>query len=337
MLQLKVEAIKWEAADTATFFLRNLSGGEVAYQAGQFITLVFDHHGEELRRSYSISSSPDEDLLAITIKRVPNGELSRFLLMHAKVGDIWQAMKPAGRFLLSNTEQERDLFFFAAGSGITPILSQLKYVLNRAGESKLHLIYSNRSANSILFKTELDALQQQHAERLNIIYLLSDDARRLNNVMAEQLVRQHAKFDLQKALFYLCGPFVYMRMVRLTLIYMGLPDAHIRKENFVIDTVAVGGTKTGFAPHKIRIEFGGEVHDIVAGENQSILQAALQNNIPLPYSCRAGICSTCAAKCKTGQVTMTENEVLTDADLAEGWILTCTGYAMGDDVVIVKS
>jgi ferredoxin-NADP reductase len=334
MLQLKVEAIKWEAPDTATYLLRNLAGGQARYQAGQFITLVFDHHSEELRRSYSISSSPDEDLLAITVKRVPNGELSRFLLTHAKVGDIWSAVEPAGRFVISGFDQPRDLFFFAAGSGITPILSQLKYILNREGGSKLTLIYSSRNEANILFKTELDALQQKHPERLTIIYLLSDDARRLNNVMAEQLVRQQAQFNLQQALFYLCGPFEYMRMVRLTLIYMGLPAANIRKENFVLDTVAVSAPKTNFAPHKVRIIFGGETYDISAGENQSILQAALQNNIPLPYSCRAGICSTCSAKCKIGKVVMTENEVLTDTDLAEGWILTCTGYAMGDDVVV---
>jgi ferredoxin-NADP reductase len=334
MLQLKVEAIKWEAADTATFLLRQTSGKKVVYKAGQFITLVFTHHAEELRRSYSISSSPDEDLLAVTIKRVPNGELSRFILTHTKVGDVWQAVAPAGRFVLSDVEQEQDIFFFAAGSGITPILSQIKYALSREGKSTLRLIYSNRNADSILFKTELDTLQQQHPERLNITYLLSDDARRLNNIMAEQLVRQQASYNLQQALFYLCGPFEYMRMVRLTLIYMGLPADNIRKENFVLDTIAVSGAKTGFAPHKVRIHFGGETHDIIAGENQSILQAALQNNIPLPYSCRAGICATCAAKCKTGKVVMTENEVLTDADLADGWVLTCTGYAMGDDVVI---
>ena len=334
MLRLKVEAIKREAEDTATYLLRDLSGNKINYKAGQFITLVFDHHQEELRRSYSISSSPDEDLLAVTIKRVPNGELSRFLLIHTKVGDVWNAVEPAGRFIVSGFEQERDIFFFAAGSGITPILSQIKYILQQEGASKLTLIYSNRNNRSILFKSELDILQQQYSQRLIIIYLLSDDAHRLNNVIAEQLVKQYARYNLQQALFYLCGPFEYMRMVRLTLVYMGIYIDRIRKENFVIDTVKVSEAKTAFAPHKVRIVFGGETHDIIAGENQSILQAALQNNIPLPYSCRVGICSTCSAKCKAGKVVMTENEVLTDADLTEGWVLTCTGYAMGDDVII---
>ncbi len=335
MLQLRVETIKWEAPDTATFFLREANNNKISYKAGQFIILVFHHHNEELRRSYSISSSPDEELLAITIKRIANGELSRFLLSHTKTGDVWQAVGPAGRFVMDEDDRkDKDLFFFAAGSGITPVLSQLKYVLNRQGQSKLHLIYSNRNAGSILFKAVLDILQQQHPARLNIVHLLSDNGLRLNNIVAEQLVRQYAQYNLEFAVFYLCGPFDYMRMVRLTLIYMGIHADKIRKENFVLDTIAVGGTKTGFAPHRIRIIFGGETHDITAGENQSILQAALQNNIPLPYSCRAGICATCAAKCKAGKVVMTENEVLTDADMADGWVLTCTGYAMGDDVEI---
>jgi len=334
MLQLKIEAIRPDAPDTATFFLSNVNGIKTGYKAGQFITLVFNHHNEELRRSYSLSSTPDDDLLAITVKRVPNGELSRFLLMHSRVGDIWNAEEPAGRFITNSFDEEKDIFFFAAGSGITPIFSQIKYILSRPGKSRLVLIYSNRNIAAILFKKELEELLKQYPQRLTIIHLLSDNAQRLNNVTAEQLVRKHTRYELQKARFYLCGPFSYMRMVRLTLIYMGIMANQIRKENFVLDTVAVGGPKTGFAPRKLQIIFAGETHDITAGENQSILQAALQNHIPLPYSCRAGICSTCAAKCTRGKVTITENDVLTDADLAEGWVLTCTGYAVTDDVVI---
>lgn len=334
MLQLKIEAIRHDAPDTATFFLSNTAGIKVAYKAGQFITLVFNHHTGEVRRSYSLSSTPDDDLLAITVKRIPNGELSRFLLIHSQVGDIWIAEEPAGRFTVNNFEAGKDLFFFAAGSGITPIFSQIKYVLNRPGNSRLTLIYSNRNAGVILFKRELEELQQQYAQRLTIVHLLSDNAQRLNNVTAEQLVRKYVRHNLQKAQFYLCGPFSYMRMVRLTLIYMGIAGNNIRKENFVLDTVAVGGTKISFAPRKLQIIFGGETHDISAGENQSILQAALQNHIPLPYSCRAGICSACTAKCTRGKITITENDVLTDADLAEGLVLTCTGYATTDDVII---
>lgn len=334
MLQLRIEAIKWETPDTATFYFAQPSGKKINYISGQFITLVFTHHHEEIRRSYSLSSSPDEDLLSITVKRITNGEISRFMLTKVKVGDIINAVEPSGRFTILGFDQPKDTFLFAGGSGVTPIYSQLKYILKRPGGSKLTLIYSSQDANAVLFKTELDQLATQHPDRLKIIYLLSNEGKRLTNIMVEQLVRLHAQFDLQKAEFYLCGPFAYMRMIRLTLLYMGLNTSQIRKENFVIETVHVSTIPINYPPQKIKIKFNGETHDLMVGENQSILQAALQNDIALPYSCRAGICSACSAKCSSGRVQMAVNDVLTDLDIAQGWILTCTGHPVTDDVVI---
>jgi len=334
MLQLKVEAIKWELPDTATFLFSEVSGKKIAYKAGQFITLIFDHHNEEIRRSYSLSSSPDEDLLAITVKRIANGEISRFLLTKIKSGDILKAEAPAGKFTLSESQAEKDIVLFAAGSGITPIFSQLKYALNRPGKSKFTLIYSSRDAVSILFADELNALATDHPGRLNIINLLSSEANRLNNIKVEQLVKQTTQSGLVDTEFYLCGPFTYMRMIRLTLLYMGIEPAHIRKENFVLETVSVTDSLINFPPQTIRINFKNESYDLVVGENQSILQAALQNGIQLPYSCRNGICSACTALCKSGGVEMVKNDVLTDLDLSQGWVLTCTGHPVKDDVVI---
>ncbi|HTE01101.1 MAG TPA: ferredoxin--NADP reductase [Mucilaginibacter sp.] len=334
MLQLKIEALQWETPDTATFFLSELSGKKVSYKAGQFITLVFTHHDEEIRRSYSLSSSPDEDLLAVTVKRITNGEISRFMLTKLKIGDIINAVEPAGRFTVTDFKSEKDIIFFAAGSGITPIFAQIKYILSRPGNSRITLIYSSQNASSVLFKRRLDELALAHPDRLKIIHLLSNEGKRLNNIIVEQLVRQHVNFDLEQAEFYLCGPFTYMRMVRLTLLYMGIEPARIRKENFVIETIRVTGSLVNYPPGKVKIHFKGEVYDITVGENQSILQSALQNKLQLPYSCRAGMCSTCMALCKSGKVVMAENDVLTDDDLAKGWILTCTGHPLSDDVVI---
>ena len=333
MLQLRVEAIKWETLDTATFYFAQ-SSEKIDYLAGQFITLVFTHHREEIRRSYSLSSSPDEDLLSITVKRISNGEISRFMLTKIQPGDLINAVEPSGRFTVTDFTSPKDIVLFAGGSGVTPVYSQLKYILNRPGKSKLTLIYSSQDVKAVLFKTELDQLSTQHPDRLKIIYLLSSEGKRLTNIMVEQLVRQHAQFNLNKAEFYLCGPFTYMRMIRLTLLYMGLAPRQIRKENFVIETVAVSTTPINYPPKKIKIKFNNETHDLVVGENQSILQAALQNDIPLPYSCRAGICSACSAKCSSGRVQMAVNDVLTDLDMAQGWILTCTGHPVTDDVVI---
>lgn len=335
MLQLRIESIQWELPDTATFFLKEVSGKKVHYKAGQFITLVFGHRDEEIRRSYSLSSSPDESLLALTVKRQANGEISRYMLTKLSVGDILNAVEPAGRFTVNNFHPEKDIVFFAAGSGITPIFSQLKYLLKREGQSKLTLIYSNNTA--VLFKKELDSLAAEHPDRLKIIYLISSQGKRLNNIMTEQLVKQNLQFNLDKAEFFICGPFPYMRMVRLTLIYIGVDPGKIRRENFVIETITVAHNLVNYPPGKVKIYFNGEVYDITTGENQSILQAALQNNIQLPYSCRVGSCSTCSAICKSGKVIMSTNEVLTDSDLAQGWVLTCTGHPVSEDVVIAYS
>lgn len=337
MLQLKVHEIKWELPDTATFFLRETSDNKVNYKAGQFITLVFSHHDEEIRRSYSLSSSPDETYLTITVKRIANGEISRFLLTKVKQGDILNAVEPAGKFTITNFEAEKDILLFAAGSGIVPIFSQLKYILGRPGISKLTLIYSNQNETSVLFRDELDTLQLNSQSRLKIIHLLSSKGARLTNLKVEQLIRQYIKQDPEKAEFYTCGPFSYMRMIRLTLLYMGFESNQIRKENFVLETVPVSDASVNFLPRNIRIQFNKETYDITVAENQSILQAALQNNIQLPYSCRVGDCSTCAALCKSGKVEMVKNDVLTDADLDAGWILTCTGHPLTDDVVIQYS
>lgn len=330
MLQLRVDEIKRETADVATFYLSEVSGKKINYVAGQFITLVFSHRDEEIRRSYSLSSSPDEDRLAITVKRISNGEISRFMFTKVSPGDVLTAVEPAGRFILADANDDRSIIMFAAGSGITPVYSQIKDALTKPYTVPITLIYSSIDAQSIVFRKQLDELAAAHVDRFKIIYLLSSDARRLNNIMAEKLVRQYAPNGLAKVDFYLCGPFEYMRMVKLTLLYMGVDAARIRKENFVLDTVTVAASVLNYPPQKINLLFKGETYDIVAGENQSILQAALQNKIPMPYSCRAGVCSACAAKCVSGKVEMARNDVLTNEDMAAGWILTCTGHPVTD-------
>lgn len=332
-LLLIVDHIRQETADTATFFLRPANGRRIDYLAGQFITLVFNHHGEEIRRSYSLSSSPHEDLLSITVKRMQNGEISRYLLTHVKPGHQLIAIPPAGRFILPDSVSHQHIVYFAAGSGIVPVYAHLKYVLAHHLDISIALIYSSQSTGDTIFKKDLDQLAADSDGRLSITYLVSDEGKRLNNIGVETLINNLA-YKAGQTLYYICGPFAYMRMVRLSLHYLGVHDDHIRRENFVLETVPVSSAITSFPPKKIRIYFKGEWHDIMAGENQSILQAALQNKIPLPYSCRSGMCSACFTKCTSGRVELVQNEVLTPEDISNGYILTCTGHALTDDVVI---
>ncbi len=336
MLQLRIEGIKWETADTATFYLKDVGGKPVIYKAGQFITLVFKHHEQEIRRSYSLSSAPGEELLSVTIKRIANGEISRYMLSKLKIGDTLTAVEPAGRFTFKYQQLKADLFLFAAGTGITPVFAMIKDRLSNLGHSKLTLFYSSNNTE-VLFREQLDELAAKYPEYFSIVYLISSEGKRLNNLGIERLVRQYLRFKQEEAEFYLCGPFSYMRMVKLTLLYLGIDANKIRTENFVIDTVKVPESLIMYPPGFVKIILKGETHDIATGENQTILQAALQNGIQLPYSCRVGSCSTCAAICKSGKVVMSANEVLTDEDLDQGYILTCTGHVIGDGVEITYS
>lgn len=190
-----------------------------------------------------------------------------------------------------------------------------------------------------MFYDDLNLLANAHPKRFKVIYLFSvsennSPGKRLNNDVVAQLVGEHLHHEANTAEFLICGPFTYMRMIRLTLIYMGFDPIQIRKENFVLETVSVVANSLTFPPRTIKLDIKKTTYDLVVGENQSILQAALQNNIQIPYSCRAGICSTCTAICRSGEVVMSANDVLTDQDLNAGWILTCTGHPATDDVVI---
>jgi ferredoxin-NADP reductase len=332
MLLLRVDAIKPETADTKTFYLKPVSGRRVPYQAGQFITLVINHHQEEVRRSYSLSSSPDEDGLAITVKRIPNGEVTRYLHLHAQVGDVWQVVPPAGRFTLPTPVTAQHLVYFVAGSGISPVYAHIKYVLRHYDNNQVFLFYSNLNRQSIIFYKELETLAQQYPGRLTVVHLISEEGKRLNNLVAEQLVRQHLPQQYAAAEYYLCGPFTYMRTVRLTLLFMHIAKQRIHQENYVLETVPTIHETATFAPRNVRIYFNHEWHNLTVAANQTLLQAALQNNLQLPYSCGSGVCAACAVKCPKGRVTLVKNEVLTDAEIKQGWVLTCTGYATSDDV-----
>jgi ring-1,2-phenylacetyl-CoA epoxidase subunit PaaE len=339
MLQLRVEAIKWETTDTATFFLSEVDGQPIHYRAGQFITLVFQHHKNEIRRSYSISSIPGEVLLAVTVKRIENGEISRYLLSKTKVGDVWNALEPAGKFILNDPQSKKDIFYFVAGSGIAPVYAHLKAILKQSGESQVTLIYSNHSIQSTLFYAELNQMAIAYVKRFTLIYLFSEEEsgrrpRRLNNELVIQLVNNNLKHQPNDAEFFLCGPFVYMRMIKLTLVATHFKPSQIRKENFVIDTKPEIPFTT-YPAKEIKVDYGGVTYDLLIAQNQTILDAALQHGIALPYSCKAGICSSCTAICSSGNVAMSVNDVLTDEDLSNNWILTCTGHPISDDVVIV--
>jgi ring-1,2-phenylacetyl-CoA epoxidase subunit PaaE len=337
LLHLKVIRIIAENDHAATILLETPDGKPVVYQAGQFLTLVLLINGKEQRRSYSISSTPGiDDFLSITIKRLPNGQVSRYLLGHLKIGDTLVSLPPAGRFTIqTNFINERQIFFIAAGSGITPIFSLLKKLLKDEPKTFITLITQNHHDRSILFYAYLRELEKEYPQQLKWISLLSrPKARhhsgvRLTNSLLEKLMGKHFLPD-KESLFYLCGPPAFMRMCQFTLRLMGVGDDQIKKEYFTVEFVPRPPLIADTSPKQIILHYGEQTFRITSAYPTSILQAALNNNIDLPYSCRGGRCSSCAVRCMKGKVKMSINEVLTDKELEEGWVLTCVGFAETD-------
>ncbi|WP_221393937.1 ferredoxin--NADP reductase [Dyadobacter sp. NIV53] len=338
---LRVRHIIIEKYNVKTFVFERTDGQPLIYQAGQFLTFLIDMRGHEVRRSYSMSSAPEaDDFPAITVKRIPNGEASRFWLDTVLEGDIFKTLQPSGRFVLEKPNGEaRDIVLIGAGSGITPLFSILKQALTIEKESIVTLLYANQNESQTLFWNHIIDWQQRYPERLTVIHIHSQPSDewngirgRINNTRLEQLVNKSLRFARERARFFICGPFELMRSMEITLHYMGFSSVQIRKENFVINKMPPPPPVSN--PHTINLTFRGNDYQLLVPAHSTILDAALQASIHLPYSCKGGRCSTCAGICKSGKLHMTVNEVLTDRDLAEGWILTCSAYVDNDDVSI---
>lgn len=340
-LEFRVKKIIQETDDTRTFVLETLDEGPLHYAAGQFLTFVLEGNGQEVRRSYSMSSAPGiDELPAITIKRVANGEISRYWHDHVQVGTLLRVLPPAGRFTLEPADgTARDIVLIGAGSGITPLFSILKYVLAHEPESRVTLLYASRRERSIIFGEQLEEWQQRYPSRLKIVHVLSQPSDdwlgtrgRINNFRLERMVGESLHFPTERARFFLCGPFELMRTAEITLRFMGFEGDQIRKENFVIDPAPPPPTHS--EPHTIQLVFQSQNYTLEVPAYTTILQAGLDRGIPIPYSCRGGRCATCAALCRSGTVRMSINDVLTERDLAQGWVLTCTAYVESEEVVV---
>ncbi|PRY51596.1 ring-1,2-phenylacetyl-CoA epoxidase subunit PaaE [Arcticibacter pallidicorallinus] len=337
--QVKILRIISETKVAKTFVLEPLEGWQPTYKEGQFLTLVFyTRHGEK-RRSYSISSSPSlNEPLSITVKKVDNGEFSRLLLMNAKIGDMLYTSGINGLFVLpGNFNASNQFFFLAAGSGITPCFSLLKRVLKQHS-SKVVLIYSNKSEADALFLDQLENLQREFADRFKIHFLFSYKLdlyhSRLSSWLLQQLLERYLKVDNKDAFFYLCGPLDYMRMVNIALLG-NIPPGNIFKESFSSEPRQVVPIPEDTSPHQVTILFRGQKRVISVQFPHTILSAAKSRNINLPYSCETGRCGSCLALCKSGQVWMAYNEVLTDEEVALGQILLCQSYPIKGDVEVV--
>jgi ring-1,2-phenylacetyl-CoA epoxidase subunit PaaE len=337
MLALTVKKLVHETTDTRTYFVEELHGNKIKYQAGQFLTLLLNLNGRELRRSYSISSTPEVDeILSFTVKQIPNGEISRYLVRNLEVGSTLIALEPSGRFVYDSVNSRSDVFLIAAGSGITPVYSILKKMLHQDAGNHVKLIYQNKNEKETIFRQQLLELKNRKPYNFDYFDFLSNPletdkpVQRLNNELLEQLILQHSSFESERSLFYICGPLSFMRMAEFTIRRMGYSSNQVRKEIFEAPKILSSSFSMDSAPRKIALKYKGKTRTIQVSFPQTILDAALFNHINIPFSCKAGICGTCAVKCSAGSVKMKINEVLTDDDLKNGLVLTCTAHPETD-------
>jgi len=340
--KLIVTAIKQETDDVKTFQLIPEDGQPLPYKSGQFLTFLFDERGKEVRRSYSISSSPDRnEALTITVKRVPNGSFSRWFFDRVQTNEVLQTIGASGFFTLpEDLTAHRQLFFFAAGVGITPVISIIKTALYDHAHLQIVLAYSNRSITETVFYSELEKLKAAFPERFKIEYLFSTakdlERAHLNKWLLPALYKEHSDGNLDGQLFYICGPFAYRRMVTMSLEELNIPAAKIKKEDFDVSKPKLKVLPKDTGSHRVSVHIRDKEYSFQVNYPDTILHASRKAGMAvLPYSCETGQCGTCVAQCLSGEVWMSYNEVLTDDEVASGKVLTCVGHPQAGDAVIV--
>ena len=304
------------------------------FKAGQYLTFKVTLNGEEIRRDYSICTSPNSGNLKVAVKAVDGGLLSIYANTKLNIGDTIDVAPPNGRFIFEPQNNiSRTIAAFAAGSGITPILGIAKTVLEEETQSSFILTYGNRTPKDVIFSDELVQLAQSYPGRFNLqlIYSQADEKDSLFGRIDKSTVNfvLKNKFShLKPTQFYLCGPEEMIHAVKDTLIENGTSEDQIFYELFTvpvnqsveIDSSIIDGNT------KVTVMVDDEETTFIMPQTKSILEAALAENIDAPYSCQGGICSSCLARLKEGEAKMRQNNILTDSELAEGLILTCQAH-----------
>ncbi|KAB7727110.1 2Fe-2S iron-sulfur cluster binding domain-containing protein [Rudanella paleaurantiibacter] len=348
---LKVKDVIRETPDAVTIQFWHPISQEVRYQPGQFLTFLLNINNQKVRRSYSMSSSPHVDVsLAVTIKRLPGGLVSNYLCDRIRKDDVLETLEPMGTFVpqLDSTNR-RTVVLIGAGSGITPLFSMAKSILHSEPHSRVWLIYGNRNQESIIFKAHLDAMEQAYGSaRFHTTHVLSQPTYgytgtegRLNSHTIIKLLEELPQSERDNAHVYLCGPDGMMDEARKALSLVGIPTDRVHKESYATATTesAVGEVEEDpaaaeSAEGEVTILYEGSEYKFAVAPHQTILEAALEQDIDLPYSCQAGMCTACLGKCVSGQVKLDEEDALSDSELKAGYILTCVAHPVGKDVVI---
>ena len=319
------------------------------FTQGQYLTFRRAFDGEELRRSYSICAGKQDGILQVGIKRVDGGAFSTWANENLAPGAVIEAMPPMGKFFTPvDPAAEKHYLGFAGGSGITPVLSIIKTVLAAEPASRFTLVYANRAIGTIMFREELEDLKNTYLGRLSVIHVLETEAQEIDlftgRIDAAKMKALFAGWIDPKSVdtAFICGPEPMMLAIATSLRDHGLTEAQIKFELFASGQPGRAKTNPVTKAEVTAVNFANATLTLdgttrsftMPREGQSILDAAIENAMDAPYSCKAGVCSTCRCKVLEGEVEMRTNHALEDYEVRAGYVLSCQSYPLTDKVVV---
>lgn len=320
------------------------------YKSGQYLTLRFTIKDEDVRRAYSICTSPLESDFGVNVKRVDKGLVSNYINDQLKKGDSVDVMTPDGNFGLDQKhELSRDLYFFASGSGITPIISIIKTTLEEEPKSRCYLLYGNKNEDSIIFKDQLESLSKRHEGQFFLTHTLSQPKKekvgglkgmfsrgkeswtglkgRIDGKKIDQYLENHPSLSKENH-YFVCGPGAMIDTIIDHLEKKDIDKGCLHTEHFVSNAPAGGGVATGDATEsQVKVHVNGKEIDVVVPPEKTILDVLIDEKHDVPYSCTSGACSTCIAKLISGDVSMDACYALDDDEVKDGYILVCQSRA----------
>ncbi len=353
--ELTVAEKQAQTPDASVIYFDLPAGREslFAFTAGQYITLKVEINGTEERRAYSLCTSPDESKFGVCVKRLAGGKVSNYMLDTLQAGQALHVMPPDGRFVAKTDGDNRKTYYLiGAGSGITPLMSISKKVLEDEPGSTVHLIYGNRSEDTIIFKSELEAMEKRFSGQFTVNHILSQPARkkagglkglfgkskptwngRIGRIDAKELglfLAERESLNTNNE-YYVCGPGGLIDTTEKELLRRGVKAKYIHTERFVTESVAAADRIQG-TPGAVKVTLDGKVIEINCEGGKTILETLVAAGENPPYSCTSGACSTCIAKVTRGEVKMDVNHALDPDEVTEGYVLTCQSHPVTADV-----
>lgn len=346
--KLTVTAVEKTIKDAVVVTLQPPGDADFDFTQGQYLTFRRDFDGTEIRRCYSICVARGARQLQVGIKKVVGGAFSTWANTELCVGDALEAMPPAGKFHTPLApETAKNYIGFAGGSGITPVLSILRTILAEEPQSTFTLIYANRGVNSIMFREQLEDLKNHHMGRLSVVHILEQDSQEIDlftgRVTEEKCAALFQSWvditSIDSA--FICGPEPMMLGIVSALRAHGLSDDQIKFELFasaqpgrLVRPAHYDAAKAAPHTYQLTVKIDGASRTFTVDKNTPLLDAALENSLDAPHSCRAGVCSTCMCRVTEGAVEMVANHALEDYEVERGYVLACQSFPTTDTVTI---